>query len=256
MSLDHRERLVRLARKFDALIIADDIYDMLQWSPNRGESLPEADRAFVPRVVDVDRYLDGGPRDDEDWGNTISNGTFTKIVGPGVRTGWIEAATPRLAKGVSSTGSNRSGGCPSQVASTFIHEMLVSGDLQRHLLETLQPSYARRYHTLMSAVASHLIPLGVTLPQSDRNVVGGYFIWVTLPGGIDSEQFGKRALEEEQLKIAPGPLFGVWGDESLKKEGAFKHDVRLCFAWEDEDKIVEGVERLARVLKRSIEPMY
>lgn len=98
MSLDHRERLVRLARQYDALIVTDDVYDLLQWSAMPGEQLPSPDHACQPRLVDIDRYLDGGPIDK--WGHTISNGSFSKLIGPGARTGWAEASQ-KVAYGLS-----------------------------------------------------------------------------------------------------------------------------------------------------------
>ena len=100
MSLARREALVRLARRHNALIITDDVYDMLQWrlAPESGLSFPE--KAGWPRVVDVDRYLDGGPVDD--YGNAVSNGSFSKIAGPGNRTGWAEA-TEQFVFGLSQT---------------------------------------------------------------------------------------------------------------------------------------------------------
>lgn len=100
MSLARREALVRLARKHDALIITDDVYDMLQWNlaPESEPSYPE--KAGWPRIVDVDRYLDGGCVDDH--GNAVSNGSFSKIAGPGNRTGWAEA-TEEFIFGLSQT---------------------------------------------------------------------------------------------------------------------------------------------------------
>lgn len=98
MSLSDRQELVRLAREFDALIITDDVYDFLQWSPDPNGSLSHPNRAVQPRIVDVDRYLDGGPKDE--WGNAVSNGSFSKMIGPGARTGWAEA-TEKTAFGIS-----------------------------------------------------------------------------------------------------------------------------------------------------------
>lgn len=96
MSLARREALVRLARRHDALVIADDVYDMLQWSvAPGGEGEPRyPEKAGWPRVVDVDRYLDGGP--------VTAHGSFSKIAGPGNRTGWVEA-TEEFAFGLSQT---------------------------------------------------------------------------------------------------------------------------------------------------------
>lgn len=100
MSLRRRESLIRLARKYDALIVTDDVYDFLQWSSTPNTTLPEPAKASIPRLVDVDRYLDGGPKDE--WGNVVSNGSFSKLVGPGVRTGWAEG-TEKFAYGLSQT---------------------------------------------------------------------------------------------------------------------------------------------------------
>lgn len=98
MSLDHREKLVRLARKYDALLVADDVYDFLQWSATPGARLISPDHAYLPRLVDIDRYLDGGPVDE--WGHAVSNGSFSKLIGPGARTGWAEG-TEKVAYGLS-----------------------------------------------------------------------------------------------------------------------------------------------------------
>ena len=101
MSLGHREELVRVAREFDALVITDDVYDHLQWPVNENQA-DAIDRAVEPRIRDVDRFLDGGvERSGADgFGNACSNGSFSKIVGPGCRTGWAEA-TEKFAYGLS-----------------------------------------------------------------------------------------------------------------------------------------------------------
>lgn len=97
MSLRRREQLVRLARKYDALVVTDDVYDHLFWPDSPASSLI-LDKALVPRLVDIDRCLDGGPIND--FGNAMSNGSFSKILGAGCRVGWAEG-TPKLAWGVS-----------------------------------------------------------------------------------------------------------------------------------------------------------
>jgi len=84
--------MVRLARKFDALIITDDVYDFLWWDANSADKTKGALNSVVPRIVDVDRILDGGAErtNADGFGNALSNGSFSKICGPGVRTGWVE----------------------------------------------------------------------------------------------------------------------------------------------------------------------
>lgn len=108
MSLARRRELVRLAREYDALLVADDVYDFLQWpaDPRRHSSdgLETMQTAHLPRLVDVDREIDGGAEraGADGFGNACSNGSFSKIAGPGIRVGWCEG-TPKFAYGVSQT---------------------------------------------------------------------------------------------------------------------------------------------------------
>ena len=99
-------------------------------------------------------------------------------------------------------GSSRSGGAPSQIAATFLAEMVASGELQRHVYEVLQPSYGRRYQSMVTAINKELVPLGARLPQTDRDVVGGYFVWLTLPSGLKSTVVVQRAQEDENVVVA------------------------------------------------------
>ena len=90
MSIDRREQLVTVARQYDALVITDDVYDQLQW-PAASNDTRDISRCFE-RIVDVDRYMDSesDPAAADGFGNAVSNGSFSKIVGPGCRTGWAE----------------------------------------------------------------------------------------------------------------------------------------------------------------------
>lgn len=92
MSLQRRQELVQVAREYDACIIADDVYDMLQWPTDKTTVQSSIEHATLPRLVDIDRVLDGGAeREGSDgFGNAVSNGSFSKIVAPGCRTGWLE----------------------------------------------------------------------------------------------------------------------------------------------------------------------
>ncbi|ORY13863.1 pyridoxal phosphate-dependent transferase [Clohesyomyces aquaticus] len=292
MTMTRREELVRLAREYDALIITDDVYDFLQWPSSLTAQTLSLEKAVLPRIVDVDRFLDGGPERTgaDGFGNAASNGSFSKIFGPGLRTGWVEG-TEKLAFGASQTygekfifsscetwllppplgrplpynvelayapnrgwyhltslhrGSSRSGGAPSQLTATFVAETLESGELQRYVFETLQPAYAERYRKMVSAINKYLIPLGVRLPQTDRDVVGGYFIWLTLPKPLKGFVVAQRAKDDENLIVAQGEIFEVPGDTEFAH---FERDLRICFAWEDIELLGEGVERLARVIR-------
>jgi len=108
MSLRRREQLVRLARQFDMLLVADDVYDFLRWpAAEQGHRLDSdlgSRQDYLPRLVDVDRDIDGGAEREgaDGFGNACSNGSFSKIAGPGVRCGWVEG-TKKLAYGASQT---------------------------------------------------------------------------------------------------------------------------------------------------------
>lgn len=105
MSLRRRQELVRLARRFDALLVADDVYDFLHWPAEPSEVGSETPpHQILPRLVDIDREIGGGTQRDgaDGFGNACSNGSFSKIAGPGVRCGWLEGSE-KFAYGVSQT---------------------------------------------------------------------------------------------------------------------------------------------------------
>ncbi|EAT90668.2 hypothetical protein SNOG_02456 [Parastagonospora nodorum SN15] len=234
----------------------DDVYDFLQWPSSLTSPSMSLEKAVMPRIVDIDRYLDGGAerKGADGFGNAVSNGSFSKICGPGLRTGWCEGTT-KLAYGVSQTGSSRSGGAPSQLTACFVAETLETGELQRFVYYTLQPTYCKRYRKMIEIINKDLIPLGVRLPQTDRNVVGGYFIWLTLPDSVDGAALAQRAKDEENVVVAQGDIFEVPGD-TAHPGTSFRNDIRLCFAWEDEDMLAEGISRLGAVISKMQDESY
>ncbi|KAI5293582.1 hypothetical protein KEM52_005412 [Ascosphaera acerosa] len=286
MTRRRREQLIRLARRHDALIITDDVYDMLCWpavsSPTPdSEPEPRATKG-VPRIVDIDRVLDGGPRDA--FGNALSNCSFSKILAPGLRVGFCEAA-PRLAWGISQVGSSRSGGAPSQWTSTLVCHLLRTGWVAGHVARTLRPAYAHRAAKLLDGIREHLLPVGVqfTLDWQRRayggggdagheQVMGGYFVWLRLPDelGISARELALLAEREERLLITPGDACIVEQQEQQQQQqgdqrnaasvmtaappGAPSQDlqryIRLCFAYEDEDLLQAGTQRLSRLIAR------
>ncbi|KAL8773345.1 MAG: hypothetical protein Q9209_001739 [Squamulea sp. 1 TL-2023] len=253
MTLQRRHQLVQVARQYDALIITDDVYDQLQWSAKQStcdDASPSLQHALLPRLVDIDRWFQGSAKRHgvDGFGNVVSNASFSKIAAPGVRCGWAEGSE-MLIWGLSKSGSSASGGAPSQMTSTFMAQMLDSGELEKHIYNTLQPAYARRYHDMMDAINHYLLPLDVTLPQSNRGVVGGYFLWLSLPKPLIAEVVAQRARVEENLIIGQGPLFAVYGDERRED---LERQVRVCFSWEAEENLGEGIQRLATVIRRML----
>jgi DNA-binding transcriptional MocR family regulator len=246
MTLSNRQTLVRLARKYDGLLITDDVYDCLQFPTTSKTSPALLNKAILPRLVDIDREMEPKPSADS-FGNAVSNASFSKIAGPGVRTGWAEA-TSKFIYGLSQCGSSRSGGAPSQMTATIMYELLQSGDLEHHIETVLKPAYQSRYETMIHAIRTYLVPLGVKIGEvsyGEQAIFGGYFIWLELPREVTADEVASRSKQQENLIVAPGRIFEVSTDPSVK----FENSLRLCFAWEEDVDMREGVVRLGRVVK-------
>jgi DNA-binding transcriptional MocR family regulator len=82
-------------------------------------------------------------------------------------------------------------------------------------------------------------------------MAGGYFLWVGLPKGVSAKRLAKRAKSEENLVVAEGGLFEVPGDNT-SDETSFDNCIRLCFTFEEEYRLAEGIKRLGRVLGRIV----
>jgi DNA-binding transcriptional MocR family regulator len=150
---------VRLARDFDALVVTDNVYDVLRWFYNRSGHFDQL--GDVPsRLIDVDRNLDGGPKDE--WGYTMSNGSFPEIIAPGMRVGWVEA-TPAFILALSQVGATSSGGCPAHIAASFVHELLVPRSLDKQLKTQVLPTFRARYYSMLEATDTYLVSLGLQI---------------------------------------------------------------------------------------------
>ncbi|KAF9871276.1 aminotransferase [Colletotrichum karsti] len=249
MSTENRKKLVQLARKHDALIVTDDVYDMLSWSADdEGRMTSGGVSQCPPRIVDIDRDMEGVTA----FGNSMSNGSFSKIVAPGMRVGWLEG-TPDFIAAMGTVGASVSGGCQGHFASLVIDQMLQSGVMVKHINETLIPVYRERYFALTSAIKNFLYPLGVKLvgEKSSVTVAGGFFLYVSF-GEYSGEEIARVALEEFNLKIAPGSIFAVPDDPLSANRGksSYFNGARLCWAWHEKEEIVEGIERLAAAIRR------
>ncbi|KAL6824199.1 pyridoxal phosphate-dependent transferase [Trichoderma sp. SZMC 28015] len=249
MSVRRRESLVKLARKYDALVISDDVYDFLQW-PIDGTVDPQRPPEMrLPRLCDIDMSLGRAENDPQGFGHTVSNGSFSKIAGPGVRTGWAEG-TPAFVLGLSKTGSSMSGGAPSQLCAAMLADLLRTGELENFIETKTRPVLQRRHKIMMDAVKEHLKPLGVVGRESSvsgESIYGGYFVWLTLTQGPPGVLVSDAAVKEENIIIGRGDMFAVRGDEQGAK---FDKNIRLCFSWEPEEALVDGVKRLGLLIKR------
>ena len=99
---------------------------------------------------------------------------------------------------------------------------------------------------MLNAINTYLVSLGVAVTTSEK-IAGGYFIWLNLPPPLLAAQVAAIAQETANLIIAHGNLFEVYGDE---KSAKFDHQIRVCFAWETEDDLEEGIRRLSQVIRQ------
>ena len=100
MSQEARKRLVEIAREWDILLISDDVYDFLSYDTEN-----PAEAVAAKRLVTIDREIGVG---ENDKGHTISNCSFSKLLGPGLRVGWVESPSRFLAKAIGESGANHS----------------------------------------------------------------------------------------------------------------------------------------------------
>ncbi|KAK7417054.1 Valine--pyruvate aminotransferase [Neonectria punicea] len=255
MSVRRREDLVRLARKYNALVICDDVYDLLQWPLGKADSAvrtlrsDESPEMTLPRLCDIDLAMGADANDPKGFGYAVSNGSFSKMAGPGVRTGWLEGS-PAFAFGLAQTASSKSGGAPSQFCAAMMADLVQSGALQDYLAATVRPGLQRRHRLLVDAIHEHLSPQGVSIREAGLvggSVYGGYFVWLQLPQSLSAKLVADVALVEESLIMGNGNMFQVHGDEkTVDLDGA----IRLTFAYVPEDDLIEGVRRLGAVMQR------
>lgn len=211
MSTQRRRDLVAAAAADDVLIVADEVYHLLRFAPG-----------LMP--LPMSAYVDDGP--------VLSLGTFSKILAPGMRLGWIHGSVERLAA-LADSGLIRSGGGLNPVTSTLATAMLRNGS-QHEYVEWLRATFARRSATMVAALREHM-PHWVHFDVPS----GGYFVWLRLPPGTDGEALRSRG-RQHGVDVRHGALFSP--------TGGLSNHLRLSYAFYDDDDIVEAVTRLGRAV--------
>jgi 2-aminoadipate transaminase len=212
MSPDRRRHLLELARRYDVPVVEDDPYGRLRFEG--GHLLPL--KSLDPDVI----YL----------------GTFSKILAPGLRLGWIAAPTPILAKVLLAKQAAEL--CGSSFAQATAEEYF-SGTLWRRVLRNLVDAYRERRDAMLEALAEHFPAEAVwTMPE------GGFFVWATLPGFLDTTSLLPEAVEAG-VTFVPGDAFFP--------DGRGRNCMRLAFCYAEPKAIREGIRRLAEVLEGRLE---
>jgi DNA-binding transcriptional MocR family regulator len=206
MPADRREALVDLAQQHDFMVASDEAYHLLSHG-----TAPPAPLAAYDRSPD---------------GRVLSLGSFSKVLAPGIKLGWVQAK-PKLVDRYTFSGANFSGG-NNNFAAAIVDVAIRSGLLAEHL-DGLRDIYRDRVRVMANGLASALPGASFGVPG------GGYYFWVTLPDGVNANELEQRALEAG-VTLRPGPAFSG--------EGLFTNCVRLCFALSEADEIAEGLRRL------------
>lgn len=210
LSQSKRAALVELARTRNFLIVADEVYQLLGY----GQPPPPPMAAWLESDV------------------VFSVGSFSKILAPGLRLGWIQSS-PRHLDNLLDCGLLRSGGGLNHFVGCLVRHVLSEG-LQARFLADLRAIYAGRLEAMDRAL-TELGPL-----VSYRKPEGGYFFWVRLP-----EQFDPTASEAQAREIGVGYRTG----DRFSSEGKLGNYVRLCFARYEEPELTNGVARLGELIQ-------
>lgn len=214
LNFERRQELVEIARDYRLIIVEDNPYGQLRFE---GDPLPT--------LYSLDS-------DD----NVIYLSTFSKILSPGIRLGWIVAPTPLLQK--FNLGKQAADLCPSTIAQKIVNRYFEQARWQDYV-DTVRELYGKRRDAMLAALEEYFPKEATwTRPQ------GGFYIWVTLPEYINTTDLLALALEEEKVAFVPGA--GAWVD------GSGANHMRLAYCAVPEDKIEEGIKRLGKVIKEQM----
>ncbi|RLD06405.1 MAG: PLP-dependent aminotransferase family protein [Chloroflexota bacterium] len=205
-----REELIARARRDNFFIVADEVYQLLPYS----RTLPVPFAAFAQDVEQV-----------------ISVNSFSKILAPGLRLGWIQAHE-HIIERLAGSGFLDSGGGMNPFTSALVRELIESGGLEANIAH-LRREYARRLKVMDAALRLHLPGAEYAIPQ------GGFFFWIHLPG-VDTEKLRENA-KQYKVDFRQGELFS--------SRRAMREYIRLSFAYYAPEEIEEGVKRLGACLR-------
>jgi DNA-binding transcriptional MocR family regulator len=209
MPLRHRQELIRLAARYRLAIVEDDPYSQLYY-----------DQQPPPSLKSLDTY-----------GGVIYLGTFSKMLFPGLRTGWVTAAPPvinRLAqeKQYVDLHSNN-------LSQKILHVCLKQHYLANHLA-FVRSKYKQRRDTLAGAIRQYCgAHLDFELPE------GGFYLWCNVRPPASPAELLRRSAAAGVIFV-PGEAFYLNNAESRQ--------IRLCFVTHGEDRLTEGIRRIAKIL--------
>ena len=212
LSADRRPRILEICKREHILIIEDNPYGLLYFD----KPVPDALRAVEEEGV---VYL----------------GSFSKILAPGFRVGYVLAPPAIRDKMVLAQESALL--CPSSFTQMMISEYLANADWKGQI-DTFRGVYKERKDAALAAMHEYLPDLHTTRPD------GGFYLWVTLPEGVDSKAMLPLAVKE-LVAYTPGTAF--YGD------GTGQNKLRVCYSYPTPENIKLGIKRLANVINLQTE---
>ncbi len=210
LSHDRRIKLMALARQSNALIVADEVYRFLGYT----QTPPQAFANYAGQEQHV-----------------ISLNSFSKILAPGLRLGWVQAHASVI-KRLAGSGLLDSGGGMNPFTSALVRKLVASGGLEENI-HKLCKEYSNRLDAMGAALKKYLPAAGWVYPQ------GGFFYWVRL-AGVDTAEL-RRAADNYKVGLRQGSLFS-------SQEG-MRDYFRLSFSFYDPARIEEGLRRLGECLQ-------
>ena len=223
LSRERRKQLVEMANAYGVPIVEDDPYGQLRYE---GDHLP-------PVVV-----IDDESRAKEVpiySGNVIYTSTFSKILAPGLRLAWVVAPVEVIKKLVQAKQ-----GCDlhTSTLTQYLAYQVANDTWMKSHINTIRKTYKERRDVMLKALEQYM-PENVqwTHPK------GGLFLWVTLPKCIDTGEIFSSAVEAKVAFVPGGPFHPLGGGENT---------MRLNFSNSKPELIMEGIKRLAKVVKDNI----
>jgi 2-aminoadipate transaminase len=209
-----RDEILTICKQAGLLVLEDNPYGLLGFD---GPPVP----ALRARSGDDD---------------VVYLGSFSKTFAPGLRVGWVHA--PHAVREKLVLASEATVLCPPQLNQLVVVDYLTTQDW-RGQVEVFKEIYRERRDAMLDAL-TQLMPDGTTWTKP----AGGFYVWLTLPEGLDSKVMQPRALN---ARIAYVPGVGFYAD------GQGGRDMRLSYCFPEPDRIREGVRRLAGVVEAELE---
>jgi 2-aminoadipate transaminase len=222
LAADRRQPVLELAERYDLLVLEDDVYRDLAYGGDVPPSLFALD-------VRESQSNDGGRR-------VLRIGSFSKILSPGVRLGWL-LGPPGLVERLVGSGLRCMGGGVNPLVANILAAYCQKGLLEPHI-SGLCRVYRERRDAMLAALEAHM-PADVTWTRPG----GGFFVWLTLPEPLRAPEIAARARKAKLLIPVGDPFFA--------QEPTGQH-LRLAFSYVTPEKIRDGTETLAQVLRGGI----